>query len=157
MDEPTSPQVSVADFQQKTEHSGKTLPSSPATKKQKTEHSGKTPPLVAEWRRDGSRANVNVTDNKQRTPLHLAAMAGHMEMVQTLLERGADTLPLTIDGKTAAELAIKYDHVPVAAMIQAESVRRDRDVAFVMGVHERLGYQSSVVPMDSEVMRMILG
>jgi hypothetical protein len=80
--------------------------------------------------------------------------------VQTLLEHGADPLPLTIRGKTAAELAIKYDHVPVAAMIQAfqaESVRRDRAVAFAMGVHERLGYKSSVVPMDPEIMRKILG
>jgi ankyrin repeat protein len=101
--------------------------------------------------------NVNVTDNKQRTPLHLAAKEGRMEMVQTLLEHGADPLPLTIRGKTAAELAIKYDHVPVAAMIQAESVRRDRAVAFAMGVHERLGYKSSVVPMDTEIMRKILG
>jgi ankyrin repeat protein len=105
------------------------------------------------WRQ----ANVNVTDNKQRTPLHLAAKEGRMEMVQTLLEHGADPLPLTIRGKTAAELAIKYDHVPVAAMIQAESVRRDRAVAFAMGVHERLGYKSSVVPMDTEIMRKILG
>ena len=105
------------------------------------------------WRQ----ANVNVTDNKQRTPLHLAAKEGRMEMVQTLLEHGADPLPLTIRGKTAAELAIKYDHVPVAAMIQAESVRRDRAVAFAMGVHERLGYKSSVVPMDPEIMRKILG
>jgi ankyrin repeat protein len=101
--------------------------------------------------------NVNATDNKQRTPLHLAAKEGRMEMVQTLLEHGADPLPLTIRGKTAAELAIKYDHVPVAAMIQAESVRRDRAVAFAMGVHERLGYKSSVVPMDTEIMRKILG
>ena len=101
--------------------------------------------------------NVNDRDNKQRTPLHLAAKEGRMEMVQTLLEHGADPLPLTIRGKTAAELAIKYDHVPVAAMIQAESVRRDRAVAFAMGVHERLGYKSSVVPMDTEIMRKILG
>ncbi|GAM26601.1 hypothetical protein SAMD00019534_097760 [Acytostelium subglobosum LB1] len=48
---------------------------------------------------------VNYKDRTGYTPLHMAAMFGHKNICQILLENGADKTIPSIDGETAADVA----------------------------------------------------
>lgn len=57
------------------------------------------------------------------TPLMMAAMQGHREVVRTLLRAGADPLIRVINGNTAREFALKYRHSHVEPLLAcAEAV-----------------------------------
>lgn len=47
------------------------------------------------------KANLNATDNENRTPLHLAAWQGHSVIVQLLIECGANVNHACNQGATA--------------------------------------------------------
>ena len=55
-------------------------------------------------------ALINATDADGLSPLHLAAKAGHGEIIKILLKQGADINAVTNDGCTPMELAIKAGH-----------------------------------------------
>lgn len=59
-----------------------------------------------------------VNDTYRWTPLHKAASMGHLEIVQILLESGADPNPKDKWGKTALEQAEAEGHAEVAALIR---------------------------------------
>ena len=48
------------------------------------------------------------------TPLHLASLEGHSDMVALLLEHGATVNCQSANGLTPMHLAAQEDHVPVA-------------------------------------------
>ncbi len=52
-----------------------------------------------------------------RTPLHLAAAQGHLEMVQYLLSCRADVAARTPDGETPYDLARKYSYADVQRIL----------------------------------------
>ena len=52
-----------------------------------------------------------------RTPLMLAADAGHAETVRLLLSEGSDTLVASVEGYTALHLAAERGHVSVVSLI----------------------------------------
>ena len=98
------------------------------------------------------------------TPLHLAARRGLRVMVGLLIHKGADIESKTnaLDGGgTAEEIATAFAHVEVAGILRAEAERqaerlRVRQVAFAMGLHDRLGAGSIVQRLDPEVLRIVL-
>lgn len=53
-----------------------------------------------------SGVDKDAQDDQKRTPLHLAARSKRARVVQTLLQLGANADLLTIDGKTARDLAV---------------------------------------------------
>jgi ankyrin repeat protein len=53
-------------------------------------------------------ADANAVTNDKTTPLMLAAMAGELECMQTLLSQGADLRRVDSQGKTAADYAIEH-------------------------------------------------
>lgn len=59
-------------------------------------------------------ANVNNTDGKNGwTPLHHAASAGHLSVVQCLMEEGVDPNIEDVSHNTPLILAITYDHLNI--------------------------------------------
>jgi ankyrin repeat protein len=64
-------------------------------------------------------ALVNGLDEKG-TPLRHAAAAGHLAVVQYLLDKGADRSLPGSDGKTALNLARKKSHQAVVDLLQSK-------------------------------------
>ena len=54
-----------------------------------------------------------------RTPLHLAAAQGHVELVQYFLSCKADTSARTPEGETPRDLARKYNYGEVDRILEA--------------------------------------
>lgn len=65
----------------------------------------------------------------QRTPLIKAAMKGHVEMVQLLLDKGATWSHRDDSGRTALEWALKQDHTAAVAALKAAGAAVDREFA----------------------------
>lgn len=61
---------------------------------------------------------VNELDNHQRTPLMIASEQGFIEVVNILLEKGADIHMKSEDGKTASEMAEEWGHIEVVEVIR---------------------------------------
>ncbi|XP_044055070.1 cyclin-dependent kinase 4 inhibitor C isoform X2 [Siniperca chuatsi] len=53
-------------------------------------------------------ADTNLVDEKGNLPLHLAAMEGHLEVVQLLIERTANPWTPNYLGYTAGQLALHH-------------------------------------------------
>ena len=52
------------------------------------------------------------------TPLHLAAMFGKVDVIQILLDAGADPYERDIDDKDVVDVARQYKHFQIADMLQ---------------------------------------
>ena len=106
------------------------------------------------------------------TPLHLALHGDTMhvnmvKMVELLLAKGADVSARNNLGETPKEDATRRSlqvtgdshrrllH-QIAAMIEAEEVRRAKCMAFAMGLGGRLGVDSCVNVLDEGVLRLVL-
>lgn len=63
-------------------------------------------------------ADVNAVQTAGYRPLHEAAAAGRADLVQLLLDAGADRTVRCDRGKTAADYATERGHTQVAAMLQ---------------------------------------
>jgi ankyrin repeat protein len=92
--------------------------------------SGKTPLFIAvqneyvsvveELLKDaGGVASINMPGTRERiTPLHVAASFGLWEIVQLLLEHGADPMRCLADGSTARQLASRKGHREVVSLLR---------------------------------------
>lgn len=65
--------------------------------------------------------NVNVSDDFGWTPLMSAAYCGHLEIVQFLLNLGANRRIRDRSGLTAAQLALKRNYLSIVALLKKES------------------------------------
>ncbi|KAM5193033.1 death-associated protein kinase 1 [Mantella aurantiaca] len=61
--------------------------------------------------------NLDITNKYNRTPLHLAANNGILEVVRYLCLSGANVEALTLDGKSAEDLAKAEQHEPVVSLL----------------------------------------
>lgn len=65
---------------------------------------------------------LHCLDGEKRTPLHLAAMFGHLDVVELLLSEGADSLKSEARGMTPLHFASQNGHVEVVnALLLAQS------------------------------------
>lgn len=65
--------------------------------------------------------NVNVSDDFGWTPLMSAAYCGHLEIVQLLLNLGANKRTRDRSGLTAAQLALKKNYLSIVALLKKKS------------------------------------
>lgn len=65
--------------------------------------------------------NVNVSDDFGWTPLMSAAYCGHLEIVQFLLNLGANRRTRDRSGLTAAQLALKRNYLSIVALLKKRS------------------------------------
>lgn len=69
-------------------------------------------------------APINTTaTTDQFTPLMIACCNGHYEAAKVLIEHGADTEITNITGKTAADIALDWEHGDIAALMLFDSLR----------------------------------
>jgi ankyrin repeat protein len=66
-------------------------------------------------------SNLESRTSFNRTPLHLAAAQGHLELVQYLLSCKADLTARTPDGDTPCALARKYSYADVQRVLEQAS------------------------------------
>ncbi len=83
-------------------------------------------------------ADINRTDECGNTPLILAAMNGHSDLVTLLLEKGADAAAKQYTGKTALIMAQQYRQAGTAA-------------ALVECANQQHGQQSKNTPSQKEL------
>jgi len=76
----------------------------------------KTHPLCTRTRGYDA-ADVNAQSNFQQTPLGLASLEGHLDVVQVLLEHGADVNLRGEEGLTALHDAISNQHFEVMELL----------------------------------------
>jgi serine/threonine-protein phosphatase 6 regulatory ankyrin repeat subunit C len=62
-------------------------------------------------------ADVNICDKLDRTPLHLAAIHGEVEIVRMLIDAGAYVDVQDEDGWTALQWAARYGKVEIVQML----------------------------------------
>lgn len=75
--------------------------------------------------------------------LHIAALKGYDDCLKVLLELGAPLHPRSTEGDTPRDLAIKYDHLHIAEIIDNYPVQPPKTLPR-MWLHENLGRQVSV-------------
>lgn len=66
--------------------------------------------------------DVSDRDSSGQTPLHHAAMKGHTDIVQTLLDHGADHEVVDMTDDTALDLAVFYRHDDVIKILGDMSI-----------------------------------
>lgn len=66
----------------------------------------------------------HLTDEHGRTPLHLAAEHGVLEVVERLLDRGLDANVLTFSGLTPADLAYRSGHILLGQVLEREQCQQ---------------------------------
>jgi hypothetical protein len=113
-------------------------------------------------------AEMNAICNGGNTALHGSAASGQWVLVNLLLERGADIYSQNNKGETALDLSVgstyrEWRHEQVDTLLRAEEARLEEEVrrqakwnAFVMGQHVRLGKESCVISLPSEITKMVL-
>ncbi|KAJ3104737.1 hypothetical protein HDU97_008916 [Phlyctochytrium planicorne] len=65
---------------------------------------------------------VNAATQQGKTPLHLAALHGHYEMVVLLVEWGATVFPIDVNGKTPLAYAEERKHDAIVAFLMSKSL-----------------------------------
>lgn len=61
--------------------------------------------------------NVNVNDDHEWTPLHVAALKGHVQVAEFLIQRGADVNADDVDGWTPLHIAALKGHNDVIKLL----------------------------------------
>ena len=70
------------------------------------------------------KAVVNAMNNYGVTPLHEAALQGHLPVAKLLLTKGADVQSKTPAGETPQQIATAGFYFELAAMLKVEADRR---------------------------------
>ena len=119
------------------------------------EHWRLEPPLLVRLLLDNG-ADVDARDKTASTPLHYAALFDDALAAELLLAKGADVSATSCSGQTPRQVATRCSHLQISAMIEAEEVSRAKELAFAMGLQERLGAASCVNVLDEGVVRLVL-
>ena len=109
-------------------------------------------------------AAVNAMAHRGETPLFLAAWIGQEHSIRLLLASGADEQLGTVDGMLPVDAALHRGHPHCAQMIVQETERRaaleveriNRLIAVLMGLDPRLGSESRLRSLDTDLLLNIL-
>ena len=71
-----------------------------------------------------SGADVNKSDNLDRTPLYWASRYGHTAIVKLLIAKGADVNKSNKDGRTPLYWASRYGHTATAELLIAKGAEQ---------------------------------
>ena len=63
------------------------------------------------------KAEVNATDEDERTPMHFAALKGHADVAKVLIQNGADVNAVNDDNLTPLYYTARHGHVDVAKVL----------------------------------------
>lgn len=72
---------------------------------------------------------VNIAGIRHRTPLHVAAHGGHLDIVKLLVENSADLKATTFFGTSPEELAERYNKQDVQAFLKTAKWKRAREAS----------------------------
>lgn len=72
--------------------------------------------------------DVNARSLTDHTPLHFAAASGNIELVDLLIQKGADPTAETADGVTALQIATDAGHAAAAEVLRAHQGKKDNFV-----------------------------
>jgi ankyrin repeat protein len=78
-------------------------------------------------------ASLHIRQRQEYTPLHLASLYGHVDVVRVLLDHGANTTHHTRGGYTPLDLAIHNNHTLVAQVLKDHIARTSSNVAAESG------------------------
>lgn len=73
--------------------------------------------------------NVNMTDPAGRTPLHIAAFVGSVDVAKELIANGARISKRTSEGRTALMIAAQYGHAALCKVILARGKELEAELA----------------------------
>ena len=96
-------------------------------------------------------ADANAEDKYKRTPLHLAAMSGHLEVVRLLTGKGADATAEDTNKRTPLLLAAKNGHLDVVGLL----IEKGADVA-AKDKHRRTPLLLAAENSHLEVVRLLI-
>ena len=83
--------------------------------------------LLLAWRGPNrEQADLDITDDRGFTSLHVAAKSGLKRCVEQLVENGADVLARSDNGRTAYDLAMMGNHKEIAILLRERMVMRTR-------------------------------
>ena len=77
----------------------------------------------------GRGVNLKCADYDGRTPLHLAASEGHVELVQWLLKQNVNVAPIDRFGYTSADDAARHKHKSIAKLLKKAATKQAADDA----------------------------
>jgi|GEM_PF-336412 ankyrin repeat protein len=97
--------------------------------------------------------NINKKNQKDKTPLGIAAHYGHIEIARVLLSKGAD-INLKSNGSTALCLSVTHGHTPIVALLlQYPDIFMDLNIP---GDPDRTGLHKAAAKGDTEIIKLLL-
>lgn len=82
--------------------------------------------------------NVEMKTNQFQTPLHIAAMYGHLKVIHCLIDLKADTQAVDVNHRTLLHLAVAYGRRDVVEFLLEETVKANikaRDIDGLSPLH----------------------
>ena len=73
---------------------------------------------------DVGKANVNAKNNYSNTPLHFAALCGHIEAATLLIERGAEINPIHDSNRTPLDAAHMCNRTAMIVFLKTKGAVR---------------------------------
>lgn len=91
------------------------------------------------------RCDVNLKNNRNQTPLHLAVIQGHVGMVQLLVSEGSDVNAEDEDGDTAMHIALERQQLMSVMMEKREGEMGFALLSKVSGEKEKYQHQGQEI------------
>ena len=80
---------------------------------------------------DVGKANVNAKNIYSNTPLHFAALCGHIEAATLLIERGAEINPINDNNRTPLDNAHRFNDTAMITFLTTKgAVKAPQPVAY---------------------------
>ena len=89
-----------------------------------------------------NRGSLHATDEKGRTPLHLAIMKGDKELAEFLIKQGADVNARDNEGKTPRNYAVRYGKKEIESILISKNASWNRNAkpgyATIQGIESQI-------------------